>query len=49
MSERDICYNVISSTIEQAGCVVLSLIQDEVYFTIGGFIVCGKLVTRGIA
>jgi type I restriction enzyme R subunit len=49
LSERDICTKFITSTIEQAGWDVLSQIHEEVYFTKGRIIVCGKLVTRGKA
>ena len=47
MSERDICSKFITPAIQQARWDLHLQIREEVTFTAGRIIVCGKLHTRG--
>lgn len=47
LTERDVCSKFITPAVKLAGWDDLSHIREEVYFTKGGTIVRGKLVSRG--
>ena len=49
LSERDICTKYITPAVKQAGWDEMTQIREEVGFTKGRIIVCGKLVTSGKA
>src|SRR5947209_18847315 len=49
LSERDICTKFITPSLRQAGWDEMTQLREEVSFTKGRIIVCGKLVTRGKA
>ena len=49
LSERDICTKFITPALRGAGWDEMLQIREEVSFTRGRIIVCGKLVTRGQA
>src|SRR5258708_18510716 len=48
-TERDICTKFILPAVKRAGWDEMLQVREEVYFTKGGIIVRGKLVTRGRA
>ena len=49
LSERDICTKFIIPAVKHAGWDEFTQIREEVSFTRGRIIVCGRLVTRGKA
>ena len=49
LSERDICTKYITPAVMKAGWDMEDQMREEVYFTKGRIVVCGKLVTRGKA